>query len=61
MVIPPHREGGQAQYTDQPLPSGESTSLAPVCGFGSAQSLRVHFTRIDQATPYRYRQAFDPA
>jgi len=129
MVIPPHREGGQAQYIDQPLPSGESTSLAPVldwartqlhrpltiddlavraamskrsflrhfraatgttplqwlvhervarardllettndtveriaeqCGFGSAQSLRVHFTRINQTTAYRYRQAFDP-
>lgn len=129
MVIPPHREGGQAQYIDQPLPSGESTSLAPVldwartqlyrpltiddlavratmsnrsflrhfraatgttplqwlvhervarardllettndtveriaeqCGFGSAQSLRVHFTRINQTSPYRYRQAFDP-
>jgi AraC family transcriptional regulator, transcriptional activator FtrA len=129
MVIPPHREGGQAQYIDQPLPSGESTSLAPVldwartqlhrpltidhlavrattskrsflrhfraatgttplqwlvrervarardllettndtveriaeqCGFGSAQSLRVHFTRINQTTPYRYRKAFDP-
>lgn len=130
MVIPPHREGGQAQYIDQPVPASESTSLAPVldwartqlhrpltiddlamraamskrsflrhfrastgttplqwlvhervarardllettndtvdrvaerCGFGSAQSLRVHFTRINQTTPYRYRQAFDPA
>jgi transcriptional regulator GlxA family with amidase domain len=128
MVLAPHREGGQAQYIDQPLPRAESTSLAPVldwarsqlhrpltiddlaaraamskrsflrhfgattgttplqwlvhervararellettdqtidriagqCGFGSAQSLRVHFTRISQTTPYRYRQAFD--
>jgi transcriptional regulator GlxA family with amidase domain len=129
MVIPPHREGGQAQYIDQPLPRAESTGLAPVldwartqlhrpltiddmavraamskrsflrhfragtgttplqwlvhervarargllettndtvdrvaeqCGFGSAQSLRVHFTRINQTTPYQYRKAFDP-
>lgn len=25
--------------------------MAEHCGFGSAQSLRVHFTRIDQITP----------
>ena len=129
MVIPPHREGGQAQYIDRPVPRGESTGLAPVldwartqlhrpltidelavraamskrtflrhfrastgttplqwlvhervararellettndtmdriaerCGFGSAQSLRAHFARITQTTPYRYRLAFDP-
>ncbi|WP_371502040.1 helix-turn-helix domain-containing protein [Kitasatospora sp. NBC_00374] len=128
MVIPPHREGGQAQYIDQPLPRAESTGLAPAlgwararlhrpltiddlagraamskrsflrhfraatgttplqwllhervarardllettddtvehlaeqCGFGSAQSLRVHFTRINRTTPRRYRQTFD--
>jgi AraC family transcriptional activator FtrA len=34
--------------------------IAEQCGFGSAQSLRVHFTRINQTTAYRYRQAFDP-
>lgn len=130
MVISPHREGGQAQYIDQPVPAGGATGLGPVldwartqlhrpltvddlavraamskrsflrhfragtgttplqwlvhervarardllettddtvdrvaerCGFGSAQSLRVHFTRINRTTPYRYRQAFDPA
>ncbi|MEU3462902.1 helix-turn-helix domain-containing protein [Streptomyces sp. NPDC006733] len=130
MVISPHREGGQAQYIDRPVPASGATSLAPVlewartqlhrpltiddlaaraamskrsflrhfragtgttplqwlvhervarardllettndtvdrvaerCGFGSAQSLRVHFARINRTTPYRYRQAFDPA
>jgi transcriptional regulator GlxA family with amidase domain len=40
---------------------GTAERIAEQCGFGSAQSLRVHFTRIDQTTPYRYRQAFDPA
>lgn len=28
IVVPPHREGGQAQYVDQPLPKHEGDSLA---------------------------------
>jgi transcriptional regulator GlxA family with amidase domain len=129
MVIPPHRDGGQAQYIDQPLHAGESTNLGPMldwarselhrpltiddlaaqaamsqrsflrhfrartgttplqwlvhervararellettddtidriaqrCGFGSAQTLRTHFTRISQISPSRYRQRFRP-
>ncbi|HEY0716946.1 MAG TPA: helix-turn-helix domain-containing protein [Streptosporangiaceae bacterium] len=30
MVVPPHREGGQAQYINRPLAGGSSGSLAPV-------------------------------
>jgi transcriptional regulator GlxA family with amidase domain len=32
--------------------------IAESCGFGTAQSLRSHFTRINQVSPSRYRQAF---
>jgi transcriptional regulator GlxA family with amidase domain len=28
--------------------------IAGQCGFGSAQSLRVHFALINQTSPYRY-------
>ena len=30
MVVPPQRDGGQAQFIDRPLPSASSFSLAPV-------------------------------
>ncbi|MBD0737993.1 GlxA family transcriptional regulator [Streptomyces sp. CBMA29] len=30
MVVPPHREGGQAQYVDRPLPRGQSDPVAGV-------------------------------
>ena len=30
MVVPPHRDGGQAQYIDRPLPAGPADSLAKV-------------------------------
>jgi transcriptional regulator GlxA family with amidase domain len=30
MVVPPHREGGQAQYVDRPLPRATSDSVAGV-------------------------------
>jgi transcriptional regulator GlxA family with amidase domain len=30
MVVPPHREGGQAQYINRPLAEGSGGSLAPV-------------------------------
>lgn len=30
MVVPPHRDGGQAQYVDMPLPRCDSDSLAPL-------------------------------
>jgi AraC family transcriptional regulator, transcriptional activator FtrA len=127
LVIPPHREGGQAQYIEQPLPVdgspnlgpcldwaranlelpitvqdlarqalmsprtfarrfGETTGTTPLqwlcaervrraedllentddtvdriadlCGFGSAQRLRTHFTRINQVSPHEFRRSF---
>jgi transcriptional regulator GlxA family with amidase domain len=127
LVIPPHREGGQAQYIEQPLPIDGSPSLGPcldwarehlelpltvedlahqalmsprtfarrfrevtgttplqwlcaervrraqdllentedtidrvavMCGFGSAQRLRTHFTRINHVTPHEFRRTF---
>ena len=129
MVLPPHREGGQAQYMDSPV-LGESVTLGPVldwararleepltiddlateaamsrrtfqrhfraltattplqwllqariararellettddtvdrvaqrCGFGTAHSLRTHFTRINGVGPHRYRNTFRAA
>src|SRR4051812_27600315 len=30
MVVPPHRDGGQAQYVDAPLPPCDSDTLAPL-------------------------------
>jgi AraC family transcriptional activator FtrA len=130
MVLPPHRDGGQAQYMDETALSGESAALGPVldwarahldepltiedlateaamsrrtfqrhfraltattplqwllhariararellettddtidrvaqrCGFGTAHSLRTHFTRINGVSPHHYRRTFRPA
>ncbi len=127
LVIPPHREGGQAQFIEQPLAASGSPNLGPCldwaranlelpitvddlarralmsprtfarrfrettgttplqwlcaervrraqellentddtvdriadrCGFGSAQRLRTHFTRINQVTPHEFRRSF---
>ena len=127
LVVPPHREGGQAQYVEQPLVDDRDLSLAPVlawaerhlgepitveqlaaqactsvrtlarrfeiqlgttplrwliqrrvqaarerleesdaglervaeqCGFGSAQNLRLHFSRVTGVSPSSYRRAF---
>ena len=129
MVLPPHRDGGQAQYIDATVVAVESAALGPVldwarahldepltieelaaqaamsrrtfqrhfrsltattplqwllhervsrarellettddtvdriaqrCGFGTAHSLRTHFTRINGVGPHRYRQTFGP-
>ena len=130
MVLPPHRDGGQAQYMDSTALAGGSASLGPVldwararldepltiddlatqaamsrrtfqrhfraltattplqwllhariararellettddtidriaerCGFGTAHSLRTHFTRINGVGPAHYRRTFRPA
>ncbi|MET3806826.1 transcriptional regulator GlxA family with amidase domain [Nakamurella sp. UYEF19] len=37
MVLPAHRDGGQAQYIDQPLHTGESTDLSPVLAWARSQ------------------------
>jgi transcriptional regulator GlxA family with amidase domain len=36
MVVPPHRDGGQAQYIDRPLPPAPADSLAEVIGWMQA-------------------------
>jgi AraC family transcriptional activator FtrA len=36
LVIPPHREGGQAQYIEQPLPTDGSPSLGPCLDWARA-------------------------
>lgn len=33
MVVPPHRDGGQAQYIDRPLPAAPADSLARIIGW----------------------------
>ncbi|MBO0708591.1 MAG: helix-turn-helix domain-containing protein [Candidatus Dormibacteraeota bacterium] len=127
LVVPPHRDGGQAQYVEQPVVEDPDVSLAPVltwaeqhlaepitveqlaaqactsvrtlarrfetqlgtsplrwliqlrvraareqlegtdaglewvaeqCGFGSAQNLRLHFSRVTGVSPTAYRRAF---
>jgi transcriptional regulator GlxA family with amidase domain len=32
--------------------------IAHRCGFGSAESLRVHFTALTRTSPSRYRRTF---
>ena len=127
IVIPPHREGGQAQFIEHPMSINDSPHLGPffdwaranlhkpltvetlarrahmsprtfarrfrettgttplqwlctervrlaqdllentdksvdyiasLCGLGSAQVLRTHFTRINRVTPHEFRRMF---
>lgn len=46
MVVPPQRDGGQAQFIDKPLPQVASLSLAPVTDW-MVQNLRDDLT-VDQ-------------
>lgn len=43
MVVPPQRDGGQAQYIDRPLPVAQSDSLADVTAW-AMQNLRDELT-----------------
>lgn len=36
LVVPPHRQGGQAQYVSTPVPAAPDTSLAPVLDWARA-------------------------
>jgi AraC family transcriptional regulator, transcriptional activator FtrA len=36
LVIPPHREGGQAQYIEQPVPADDSRNLGPALDWARA-------------------------
>lgn len=46
MVVPPQRDGGQAQFIDRPLPQVQSLSLAPVSDW-MLDNLRLELT-VDQ-------------
>src|SRR5204862_2453224 len=48
MVVPPHREGGQAQYVREPVPSAPATGLAPVMEWAVGR-LRTSLTVSDLA------------
>src|SRR5919107_1770837 len=70
MVVPPHRDGGQAQFIDAPVAAAEElleNSDAPVeeiarlVGFGTAAGLRDQFTRRRGVSPRAYRQTFRAA
>lgn len=37
LVIPPHRQGGQAQYVSAPLPDASDTALAPLLDWARAR------------------------
>jgi transcriptional regulator GlxA family with amidase domain len=58
MVVPPHREGGQAQYINRPLGESPSGSLAPVLDwmtFSLGQPLSARrFTQETGTTPLRW-------
>ena len=43
MVVPPHREGGQAQYVREPIPPAPAAGLAPVMEWAVAR-LRASLT-----------------
>jgi len=48
MVVPPHREGGQAQYVREPIPPAPSAGLAPVMEWAVGR-LRASLTVEDLA------------
>lgn len=48
MVVPPQRDGGQAQFIDRPLPEVASLSLAPVTDW-ALENLRLDLTVDDLA------------
>jgi transcriptional regulator GlxA family with amidase domain len=37
LVVPPHRDGGQAQFIDTPMPRGDSDSLGPLLDWALAR------------------------
>jgi transcriptional regulator GlxA family with amidase domain len=48
MVVPPHRDGGQAQFVDAPMPRGESDALGPLLDWALA-NLNEPLTLDDMA------------
>lgn len=65
VVVPPQREGGQAQYIAAPVVDCAAETLGPLLtwiaeqvGFGNAATLRHHFTRARSVSPQQYRRTF---
>jgi transcriptional regulator GlxA family with amidase domain len=56
MVVATHRTGGQTQYAALEATALGVDEVAERCGFGSATTLRVHFSRDLGATPTAYRR-----
>jgi transcriptional regulator GlxA family with amidase domain len=52
MVVPPQRDGGQAQFIDRPLPVAQSLSLTPVADW-MLDNLRVDLT-VDQLAAHAH-------
>jgi AraC family transcriptional activator FtrA len=52
MVVPPHRNGGQAQYVDAPLPRADEDTLGPVLDWAVA-NLEEPLTLEDMARKAR--------
>jgi AraC family transcriptional activator FtrA len=52
MVVPPQRDGGQAQFIDRPLPVAQSLSLTPVTDW-MLDNLRVELT-VDQLAAHAH-------
>jgi len=52
MVVPPQRDGGQAQFIDRPLPVAQSLSLTPVTDW-MLDNLRVDLT-VDQLAAHAH-------
>jgi transcriptional regulator GlxA family with amidase domain len=48
MVVPPHRDGGQAQFVDAPVPRGDADSLGPLLDWALA-NLEQQLTLDDLA------------
>ncbi len=55
LVIPPHREGGQAQYLPRPLPRNEASPIAPLMDW-----IRAHPRETHSLTALARRAAMSP-
>ena len=65
IVVPPHREGGQAQYVEEPLPATEDGGLAPVLDWARANLDRqltvADFARQAATSPRTFNRRFHAA
>jgi transcriptional regulator GlxA family with amidase domain len=57
MVVPPHREGGQAQYVEAPVPSAPSAPRSNRCSPGSSPTWTRPVTVTTWPRGYTWRRA----